>query len=571
MEGTLIEIDPKERKGKLEQNNNKRVFEFDISKWDGDLKDIELNIPVTFTLDINGKVVESVKKKEAERGEYEIVANKSIPDCIYDHYSAIENTISKYREFIKDKPELDFLRIRRFLLSAYNQLTSLDPHVANPRLQSMKNEILRLFADFEEFIKKSNYPPQYSFEKIFLNRQIEYVAMLQTVETTQSIITSTTIQERSMSKTLKQLEESFAKATDKGTQRYSLEEKHLKSFRKRYVDTVDYLGKQRVILAKSQTACEDFSNQYFQEFCKIFIPLVKEIKSDFLLLLNTKAYELDRLLWDRAKGSTAIRRFFIKAGIYGTYSSKTFLKYFLRSLDHDKIRGDTNQLVNLLKYLEGFSRKNILLLRESIEEAKKFQFFLSKFDEDLQITVSTDPRILVKFPDIAQFNLILMDKVIKKIDMAELIPRYLDGFLKNVSAEVQEEKTFNYFHFKEELSEAEKQKKGFDMEELLGGQEQQSSDSGNAAQNANSENNEAQATNLEQGGDTFEECGDDTTFEEISEEEEDTKDPRMALFGLLITEQLSADEFSYYRSKGVDYFVPSKTSDEFIDTLRTIL
>ncbi|MCL9820307.1 hypothetical protein NCR96_00920 [Helicobacter sp. 14348-15] len=426
MTGYLVAINAKTKRGAIEQANNKRRYEFDLHIWKGKLDELTPNREVEFEVSDSKEVI-FVKPKFIKEN-FEIHQTKSIKDCIYDYYGRVEDIIKRYQKDIKSKKELDFLRIKRFLFTAYNDLFELDSTIPNLALSNLKSELTALDKTYEIFIKKASYPPIYSYEKIFLAKQIEYVKTEELIQTTQSIIKSATIQQVSMGEALKRLEEQFAKRNDQNSANYIQAQSYLKNFRKKYVDLLHYLSLQKEKLAKITKAKEEFYDKFYEPFLKGYLPLIKAFKTDFIKLLNTKAFDLDFLLWQRAKGSLSVRRFFIEAGITGTYSSKTFLKYFLRSLDKTKIRKETQSLFDLLKYLEAFSKKNILLIQNSKEDSKRYQEYLKKFDNDLQITTSNKPQNNLNPTLQSHYDVIVMEWVVNKMSLLEFIQKYYQTF-----------------------------------------------------------------------------------------------------------------------------------------------
>lgn len=426
MTGYLVAINAKTKRGAIEQANNKRRYEFDLHIWQGQLNELTPNREVEFEVSDSKEVI--FVKPKVIKENFEIHQTKSIKDCIYDYYGGVENIIKRYQKDIESKKELDFLRIKRFLFTAYNDLFELDSTIPNLALTNLKSELTALDKAYEAFLKKASYPPMHSYEKVFLAKQIEYVKTEELIQTTQSIIKSTSAQQASMGETLKKLEEQFAKRNDQNSANYIQAQSYLKNFRKKYVDLLHYLSLQKEKLAKITKAKEDFYDKFYEPFLKSYLPLIKAFKEDFIKLLNTKAFDLDFLLWQRARGSLSVRRFFIEAGITGTYSSKTFLKYFLRSLDRTKIRRETQSLFDLLKYLEAFSKKNILLIQNSKEDSKRYQEYLKKFDNDLQITTSNKPQNNLDSTLQHHYDVIVMEWEVNGINILDFIQKYYQTF-----------------------------------------------------------------------------------------------------------------------------------------------
>lgn len=432
MIGYLIGLNAQAKRGLIEQAHNKRRFEFDLSVWDADYKEISPNLEVEFELNDDRTQVIMVRPKKKPDQAFIVHQTRSIKDCIYDHFGGVENLIKRYEKDINSKKDLDFLRIKRFLFTAYNDLFELDSAISNTTLTNLKSELGALDREYDSFIKKASYPPQYSYEKIFLARQIEFVKMEELIETTQSIIKSTTIQQAALGTSLKAMEDQFAKRTDTRSAAYAQALTNLKKLRKRYVDLLHYLSEQKDRLTKATKARDEFSEQFFEEFLKNYLPLTNALKQDFIKLLNAKAYDLDTLLWQRAKRSLSVRRFFIKAGITGTYSSKTFLKYFLHSLDRSKIRNETKKLFDLLKYLEAFSRKNILLIQNSKDDSKRYREYLKNFDRDLQIATSNIPHNHLSISNPVDYHVIVMEWEVSKMNILDFMQKYLELFGENV-------------------------------------------------------------------------------------------------------------------------------------------
>lgn len=426
MVGYLVALNSKTKRGTIEQAHNKRRYEFDLRVWQGQIDELTPNREVEFDLS-NTKEVLFVKPKAIKKN-YEIHQTKSIKDCIYDYYGGVENLIKHYKDEITSKKELDFLRIKRFLFTAYNDLFELDSTIPNLALTNLKSELTALDKAYEAFIKKASYPPQYSYEKIFLAKQIEYVKNEELIQTTQSVIKSASLQQASMGEVLKKLEEQFANRRDYSSASYLQAQSYLKNFRKKYVDLLHYLSLQKEKLAKSTKAKEEFYDKFFEPFLKSYLPMIKEFKADFIKLLNIKAFDLDFLLWQRARGSLSVRRFFIEAGITGTYSSKTFLKYFLRSLDRTKIRQETQSLFDLLKYLEAFSKKEILLIQNSKDDSKRYCEYLKNFDSDLHITASNNPKDNLNPASQNHYDVIVMEWEVKGMNLLDFMKLYCETF-----------------------------------------------------------------------------------------------------------------------------------------------
>ena len=75
-------------------------------------------------------------------------------------------------------------------------------------------------------------------------------------------------------------------------------------------------------------------------------------------ILNYKAYDFDAYLWKCAVKSKPISDYFKSSRIKGTYSTETFLRYYLKTLDTDKVRSEQEGLFKLLEYFEKRNSKS---------------------------------------------------------------------------------------------------------------------------------------------------------------------------------------------------------------------
>lgn len=95
---------------------------------------------------------------------------------------------------------------------------------------------------------------------------------------------------------------------------------------------------------------------YFQEFDKKLSILQVKYKDMISRILNYKAYDFDSYLWKNAVRSKSIKEYFKASGIKGTYSTETFLRYYLKTLDKDNLKEEQEELFKLLHYFENKSK-----------------------------------------------------------------------------------------------------------------------------------------------------------------------------------------------------------------------
>lgn len=418
LQGILLEVDTQKKQGKIQQAVNKREYLFCLELWEG--KESELVAKAEIEFDAEKGEVIKIRPKPKPLDPNEIPMTKSPEECILEFFARENGILENYKEFVANHPRLDFLRSQRFILTAYNDLCEMDGTLANPALKALRQEILNLYKEYENYIKKTSYALEYSFEKIFLNRQSAYLKAQDLIEMTQSSLNNAQAQVRPLSKNLEESE--FALKSPKGSKAEL--EKEVKAMRKRYVDLLQYIAVQKELLVKTTERLKRFRDTHLEEFSEVFKPMKEDIRTHFIALLDTKAFDLDSFLWSRAKKSEIIKRFFRDAGIEGGYSSKTFLHYFLRGLDKSKLSARSKELFDLLRYLEQVSKRNVLIIRESSADSHRDTQIILKVDSC--ISVKTQQQMIPAFNELCanKYDIVVMDWRNENVSALDFIRKY---------------------------------------------------------------------------------------------------------------------------------------------------
>ncbi|MCI6312693.1 MAG: hypothetical protein MR591_02755 [Helicobacter sp.] len=422
LQGILLEIDTENKQGKIEQAVNRRQYLFNLDLWEGKANELCKNAEIEF--DVEKARVIKIRPKPKPIDPNEIPVTKSAQECITEFFERENIILQNYKDFMENHPRLDFLRSQRFILTAYNDLCEMDGTLANPALKKLRQEILALYKEFENYVKKTEYSLEYSFEKIFLNRQSAYLKAQNLIEATKSSLNNAQAQVRPLSKELEESEFALKNSSNKHSKDFQELEKDVKAMRKRYVDLVNFIAVQKDLLVKTTDRLKNFRQQHLQEFSEVFTPMKQDIKEHFIMLLDTKAYDLDSVLWQRAKRSEVIKRFFRDAGIEGGYSSKTFLHYFLRGLDKSKLSPRSKELFNLLRYLEEVSKRNILIIRESSADLHRDKQIIEKVDSCLSI--ATEQKMIPAFNELCanKYDIVVMDWRNENVSALDFIRKF---------------------------------------------------------------------------------------------------------------------------------------------------
>lgn len=360
--------------------------------------------------------------KEEEPDTYEI--NHSVQECVDAFFQDIVEILEKHQQALESNRELDFSRMKRFLFTAYYDLYEIDTAVTDPEMEKAKNELLRLEKEYEGLKHRINYPVKYAFEKIFLRNQSSYKKLENDLEYSKSQYKAFTLQEKPLLERLERKEVELGNISNKKSAQYLNVEKELKSIRKRYVDLLHSLSKLREDIECYTEELQEFKEKYYRDFVTAYEPMTHHLDTRMIKVLNVKAYTFDFMLWERAKKSRYIRQFFMDSGIEGTYSSRTFLKYYLRTLDKEKLNDQNRELFSLLKYLESIGTNNILIIKNNVESAMRCKYLIENIDKELQVHATYDAMDTLKDCIRTQPDLIMLDYNLRTTNALEYIKKY---------------------------------------------------------------------------------------------------------------------------------------------------
>jgi len=367
IKGRIIFYNPNTGKGTIILHTKEKV-KFSIEEWDEFELAPEVNLLVDCELDkttlssitlasssqdINKPVYEYELQKDEEFLEDEVDEDTStytVDEALKIYFNPIERTIGKPPSVINTKEQLDYFLSKRFLFTAYNNLRSLDPKIyEHSEMKEKINTIEELHKAYNSLSEQIDIP-HYAFEMIFLRIQPEYVKNQDQREKCLNAIPSLTEIIESLEIDLKSGEENLEATTNKKL-RVNLNAK-LKKKRGIYMDAIHERACIKEELEELVNLKQVYTKKYFKEFDKKLSILQVKYKDMIARILNYKAYDFDAYLWKKAVGSKSIKEYFKASGIKGGYSTETFLRYYLKTLDTDNLKYEQEELFRLLKYFE---------------------------------------------------------------------------------------------------------------------------------------------------------------------------------------------------------------------------
>jgi hypothetical protein len=333
-----------------------------------------------------------------------IALHYSVDEAIYHYFSEMIVDLEDYEYDFDEQEQLDYIKMRRFLITAYHNLLDLDPKFVNNELISFYEYVGELYQLYKSFVRKISIP-KVAYEEIFLSSQPVYVRKKKLLENNRSEIS-----------TQKGLIRNLTNELERFKQRMRLEPKNrpvlneeYKRYNRMYVDALHRaatLRDENILLLRE---LKEFEEAYYGEFVTQFTRFARERKDQILRLLDGYAYFFDKKMWDCAESSKSIREFFRKANVPEEFSSKTYLKYYLRGLDELKMSELHRELKTLLAYLESLSQVSVALIDEDKEAKFRMLKILRLRNSDVKASAFERVKLFSQRLRKEQFHLVIID------------------------------------------------------------------------------------------------------------------------------------------------------------------
>lgn len=368
MRGKILFYNPQTGEGKLIAEGGEKM-DFSADHWDD--FDIMPEAGKTVTCRLEGGVltgvsaVETPRTSSHESGSPEKTAASlkrgnstfTIQQTLDSYFKPIDFLIGDPPEVVNTKEQLDFFLVRRFLMTAYNDLRSLDGSLHRDPEVTEKLETIQELQKAYRNVKDRVDKYKLAFEMIFLRSQPEYLRFIRHKEQCLSRISTLSAMEESLFPDIRKKEEEFKQIPLKEAAKRLKMEEELKKLRKSYVDVIH----ENAGIAEELSTIEDVKAKYTEIYYDEFVTELLKRASFYLKqlgqILNYRAYEFDSLIWNHAANSKSIKEYFASSGIQGDYSILTFLRYYLKTLDKEKLSEEQRELFRLQEYLERRRKK----------------------------------------------------------------------------------------------------------------------------------------------------------------------------------------------------------------------
>ncbi|MDD2369300.1 MAG: hypothetical protein PHQ90_08365 [Sulfuricurvum sp.] len=327
----------------------------------------------------------------------------STESAIVDYFNTINHALESFTQYENASHSIDFIKLRRFLLTTYNNLVDLDLDLKNTQVTDILKDLMSLSEIYDAFKQKSKQTKK-AFYDLFLSRNDEFVQAQKRVESNKLSIdnhnSNIAIAEAAIAKL-----EYHIKKTPEASEYYRIIQQRMKKAKGIVVDEIHSKRSYEEENLKLIQFIEMIITENEESFAKKYTVQAAIFDQKITDLLNKTAYVFDISLWKYARDSKPIKAYFQQSYIKGELSSLTYLKYYLQSLNNKTFSAEQQELAALVPYLENLHRRRVLYYTAEIENAMRFKSVISSIDKyiDLETTMHYEKMVESLMKEIPHF------------------------------------------------------------------------------------------------------------------------------------------------------------------------
>lgn len=247
------------------------------------------------------------------------------------YFDRVNKVVEFNRAFLADngfsEPDIDFIKLIRFIETAINNLKELEQSFLDGltgKLYSNVSKLYEYMCDFE----KANLVGKIIYTRDFLSTLKPYTELTSEVEKTETLA----------SRYDGVAAHTQAEIDEMGSSKKEEDIKKLKELKRRNVDAIYNSGVQKEKLVVYKRKLLELQELCEAHFFDVFEARKKFYVESLRLIVNTKIYYLNAILWNRAKRSNSIKKFFYEAGIKAEIGLKAYIQYYLKGVDVSKTK-----------------------------------------------------------------------------------------------------------------------------------------------------------------------------------------------------------------------------------------
>ncbi|WP_373034470.1 hypothetical protein [Sulfurimonas sp.] len=410
---------------KIDKVNENKDDDFKSKKTENELPNtkIEDSYPEHFESDEHVNIINNFEDIEEEIGprEESVTLTLNLHNAVANYFNIIEENISKRNSYKKVQGRLDYIQIRRFIWTTFNNLSEIDLHIVTPKIKSLKNDLKAMSSVYDDFVKKTRYP-QLAYEEVFLACQAEYQKIKNGAQKTIEKLDQLKGSEQHVGTILKVKKNELEKNIK--SEEFDILKENFKSLNGSYVDIVHMMAELDERYKHDMELLTNFEQEYRNDFYELFSNAAIKYKVSIVDILSAQTFILDQKLWHEAKASKAVKAHLHKAGISGEFNTKTYLKYYLDSQDSNKMSTDTKKLFNLYKYLSSLEKDNIMIVVNSTEDAMEYTATIKNMHKSYEVKSFIDEKLALKWALKNNVKILIVEDQLSKMQIDIFLKYY---------------------------------------------------------------------------------------------------------------------------------------------------
>ncbi len=400
----------------FEDNMFLKESDFWESEDDDALQDIEERRQEDLIIQEMGKI--DLKKLKI------VKPNKSIASCLQNHFRIHVEAIEKNSHTTEGRSghqRLDYFLVKRFLDKALTQLLFMDKRISMDDFNSTKKKIVELEYLYHSFVKGAKTTKEELIEDVFLKYQITYLAIKKKLQTLEEKAMVFEAKLKSLESEIASLEEKIKNAQDGDG--VSILKAKLESKKNDKEKALQGGGEQVKIYKKVDGFCNKFMDFHTTELPKAYNEMKNHIKNELRRIIDCVAYDLDYTIWKKAMSSDSVEGTFYKQDVDGSFCAMTFLRYYLKRLDKNKMQQSDKILYGLMLDYDKNRSRRFVVVSESFGVSKKIKLFILSSNKDYRVVIINRPIELYNAIKTSRYDVAIVDKNMKSIDPIELMDR----------------------------------------------------------------------------------------------------------------------------------------------------
>ena len=371
----------------------------------------------------NTEVINTNKENSEEKINYtinekidSISISLNITKSVSNYFNIIKEHLKSSNHYTKINGRLDYVLSKRFLKTTYNNLIEIDLDITTKKIQTLNHDLKDMDAIYSDFNHKTEYP-HHAYTDVFLSHQIEYISTKKDLDYIVDKLYRLRSSEKTMSSLIKNKKLKAGCLTDE-----------IKRLNGTYADTVHMMAELDNRRKHNLNIVYTFEEKHKIQFKEIFQKQAIIHKKSILDILAAQAFAFDDELWIEAKKSTAIKKYFKNSSVNSDLNTETYLKYYLDSLDMDKMKEESKKLLELYDYLKSIHKEYILIIMSSSEDVIEHDMTLKRLQKNLNIKAFIDEKSAIVWAKKNTVKILIMEERLRSMSAK----RFLDLYQKNV-------------------------------------------------------------------------------------------------------------------------------------------